>query len=62
MALMILCVTLVSCTTVSPIVVVKGIDYDDGVSNNTPADKTTWMWVTYATAKRQLKWINDNGK
>lgn len=59
MVLMILCVIQVSCANTKPITVIKGVDYDDGISNNTPNDKTTWMWVTYATAKRQLHWIND---
>jgi hypothetical protein len=43
----------------SPIVVIKGIDFDDGIKGNMPSDKTTWMWITYPTAKRQLHWINN---
>lgn len=57
--LMTSCVLLESCaTTSSPIVVVKGIDYDDGKANNEPVDRSKWMWITYETAKRQLKWVN----
>lgn len=57
--LMTLCVPLASCATKSsPIVVVKGVDYDDAKNNNEPADRTKWMWITYDTAKRQLKWLN----
>lgn len=56
--LLTLCVNLASCASSAPIVVVKGIDFDDGTSNTEPKDKSTWMWITYATAKRQLTWIN----
>lgn len=58
MVLMILSVSLVSCASNRPIVVIKGVDYDDGISNNTPTDKSKWMWITYDTAKRQLHWQN----
>lgn len=59
LTLTVLCVSQVSCASnPSPIVVVKGVDYDDGIKNNVPTDKSTWMWITYPTAKRQLKWIN----
>lgn len=60
---MILCATLASCAhSQSPIVVVKGVDYDDGKANNEPTDRSTWMWITYETAKRQLHWINHSGR
>ena len=57
--LILLCVHLAGCTTTgSPIIVVKGVDYDDGTANDEPKDKTKWMWMTYDTAKRQLSWVN----
>lgn len=59
LALMISCVFLASCaTSKSPIVVIKNVDYGDGKDKTEPADRSTWMWVTYETAKRQLHWVN----
>lgn len=56
--LMILCVNLEACSITHPIVVIKNVDYGDGKDNTEPKDKTTWMWITYPTAKQQLHWIN----
>ena len=58
MVLMILCVSLISCANQSPIVVIKNVDYGDGKDKTEPTDKSTWMWITYPTAKRQLHWVN----
>lgn len=55
---MILLGLLVGCVHKAPIVVIKGVDYDDGKSNNEPSDRSKWMWITYETAKRQLHWVN----
>ncbi len=61
LVLMTSCVNLVGCALnrdQQPIVVIKGVDYDDGKNNTEPKDKTKWMWITYDTAKRQLHWLN----
>ena len=56
--LMISCAFQVSCASNKPIVVIKCVDYGDGKDKCEPSDRDKWMWVTYETAKRQLKWLN----
>ena len=55
--LMMLPVSLTSCATSSPPVVIKGVDYDD-LKNGSPQKSDDKMWVTYEYAKRYLHWKN----
>lgn len=53
---MILCVAISSCASM-PDIYIKGVDYDEGIANNQPQDRSTWMWITHDAAKRRLKWV-----
>lgn len=57
MGLMILCADLSSCAS-SVDIYIKGKDYDYGTNNNEPKDRSTWMWITYPSAKKRLHWLN----
>jgi len=60
MTLIVSCAALSSCAHSQPDIYIKGKDYDDAILNNEPADKSTYMWITYTAAKKRLKWINHN--
>jgi hypothetical protein len=51
------CAVISSCATTNPDIYIKGVDYDEGVANNQPQNKATWMWITHDAAKRRLKWV-----
>ena len=57
--LMTSCVILSNCASHNPDIYIKGIDYDDGINNNTPQNKNTWMWITYNSARKRLHWLNN---